>query len=71
MTLVNDFSKIDAQDEVSRLAQMTTEEMQEANDYYDALQHINDMQDMFNDIMTECEPELLTLHAQQDLWDSL
>lgn len=35
--MTNDFSKIDAQDETSRAAQLTTEELTEANSFYDEL----------------------------------
>lgn len=35
--MTNDFSAIDAQDATSRLAQMTTEEITEANNFYDEM----------------------------------
>ncbi len=38
MDILNNFSQLSAECDVDRLAQLTPEEMQEANNYYDQLQ---------------------------------
>lgn len=45
--LTNDFATIDAQDQTSRMAQLSPEEVTEANSYYDELNAAMDEQGLF------------------------
>jgi hypothetical protein len=83
--MTNDFSQIDAQDEVSKLAQLTPEEIAEANSFYDELNAQNEEpqispegQDlnlrgwlMFETIHNEMAPKMATIRARDSILETV
>ena len=84
--MTNDFATIDAQDATSRMAQLTTEEQAEANQYYDELNaKLDDEQpispageqanreswQLLASIHDELAPVMATIRAKEDILESL
>lgn len=80
---MNDFSKIDGQSEARETAQMTTEEMTEANSFFDEVQYKQDLSagivpdinkanwSLLDQIHNEIRPKLADLHYRRELLESV
>lgn len=84
--MTNDFTTIDAQDEISKLAQVTPEEIAEANNYYDELNAQAETEPqispegqalnlrgwlMFDTIHSEMAPTMARLRVQDSILETV